>query len=170
MSFCKVKRTVSITCTVCNNLSISKQKSLIYMHSGRKKIINLWLCIQEGKKYLRGFQDWSQSMHPGKKNEQSASIFQTWNSKQIPSLIFNWTVNICSVTLIYSVDQGCTFHSIFLSKDTSREKGLEWSRTYFLESVEWSRTYFLDHLLLPVSMIQLTTFFKAKPSGFSDFM
>ena len=30
-------------------LDTSKQKSIIYVHSGRKKIINLWLCIQEGK-------------------------------------------------------------------------------------------------------------------------
>ena len=28
----------------------SKQISIIYIHSGRKKIINLWLSIQEGKK------------------------------------------------------------------------------------------------------------------------
>ena len=52
----------------------------------------------------------------------------------------------------------------------SREKGLEWSRTYFLESLEWYRIYILDHLLLPLLMIQLTIFFKAKPSGFSNFM
>ena len=74
MSFCKVKRTVSIKRTVCNNLSISKQKSIIYMHSGRKKIINLWLCIQEGKKDFEVSKiDLNLHMHPGKEIEQKGA-------------------------------------------------------------------------------------------------